>query len=346
MRFTAWVLAVILIIPFIIATDFTPSGNIDLKHRYNITNTTVIDGFRLNGNITNGTSIWADYFYQNGSLVLASSNGYLWSVTGSLYIFNSSGVLEVNTTKLNATIDARENNTDHDTLYTDANASWSVNHSSWDYAYSHVRAVSGNWNYSYDYILAQDDIWNYSYNYLLATSGNWNLSYNWTNGRQDEWELAYNWTSGRQDDWEYSLSHLLGTSGNWNASWDSVSDYSANWNYSYTHLLATSGNWNLSYNWTNNRQDEWEYAYSHLLATSGNWNLSYNWTSTRQDEWERAYANTSADIYVLNAGDTITGNLTVTATVNVTKSYRILLGSGCLYHNTTGIVIDPSGGTC
>ena len=76
-----------------VSADFTPQGDINLRGVYSIKNVTWItflDGTNLSTATTGGLG-----------------GGSQWNIVGSKYLFNNSNILEVNETKLNATIDAR-----------------------------------------------------------------------------------------------------------------------------------------------------------------------------------------------------------------------------------------------
>ena len=78
----------------------------------------VEDDIEAKGSIYSQENITADYFIGDGSQLTgisggAGANDTIWNITGSNYLINSSGILEINETKLNETINSLEN----DTLY-------------------------------------------------------------------------------------------------------------------------------------------------------------------------------------------------------------------------------------
>jgi len=90
-----------------LASTWSPQGNVDLKNRYYILNDPAENcsvGYYTRGKLANGSWICA----------ADTDTNSFWNLTGSQYLFNDSGILDVNETALNTTIDAR----DDDTTYT------------------------------------------------------------------------------------------------------------------------------------------------------------------------------------------------------------------------------------
>ena len=65
---------------------------------------------QINGSLNVTENITADYFIGDGSGLtgVAGANDTNWNITGSQYLFDDSGILDVNQTELNRTIDARD----------------------------------------------------------------------------------------------------------------------------------------------------------------------------------------------------------------------------------------------
>lgn len=80
-----FLIAMLLAMSLVSAIPWTPTGNIDLKDYYNITNLSYIDSFSLNGDIIGADDINATEFWQNGYAVIDSNSASSLNVNSSTY---------------------------------------------------------------------------------------------------------------------------------------------------------------------------------------------------------------------------------------------------------------------
>jgi len=140
------VLFLVVCVLSVVATDFSPQGNIDLKNRYNITNTTSIDTFIINGNITGGSGSLIDVetLLENGTSMLSGSDESDMNVNSSNYwdTYDTPGDIQTLILVPCGNISGATSNlcTIVDTQYVDLNASWVANGTNWDVLYPDMNA--------------------------------------------------------------------------------------------------------------------------------------------------------------------------------------------------------------
>lgn len=84
--------------------NFSGEDRIEFNSPYGVINNASFINFSLIDSCSSGSSI--RQIYSNGSVVCETDD--LWSISGAKYLYNNSGVLSVNETALNATIDSRQ----------------------------------------------------------------------------------------------------------------------------------------------------------------------------------------------------------------------------------------------
>ncbi len=100
-----FVLCTIILSALVLAIEFTPQGNINLRDTYFLTNdpATNCSGQYVQGRYGDGTWICGT--------PAGGAGGDKWNISISAYLINLTNILDVNETKLNETIDARSNDT-------------------------------------------------------------------------------------------------------------------------------------------------------------------------------------------------------------------------------------------
>ena len=111
-------------------TSITTPGNLTLGEKITFALGEIIDNIvdswiRITGNLNvtgNATITGTSFRVNNQEVCLAdgtncqSSSGSQWNIASSQYLYNNSGILDVNETQLNATIDARDSDTTYSHL--------------------------------------------------------------------------------------------------------------------------------------------------------------------------------------------------------------------------------------
>lgn len=85
----AYAIYLIVFLPFVIGIPWSPQGNIDLKHRHNITNLSYVESFQLDGSIIDGDDINATRFFQDGLQVLDTGYGTINWTYAYAYLFDN-----------------------------------------------------------------------------------------------------------------------------------------------------------------------------------------------------------------------------------------------------------------
>ena len=299
------------------------------------------------GNINVSGNVTAQYFKGDGSLLTgistSSTNDTIWNITTSNYLYNNSGVLSVNETKLNNTIDSRAAAYNETPLISNVNTSLS----------SRIDGISGgnsSWNQSLADSLYSSKTWNYNqtapaqtYTDTVVTANNasWSSTYNATYAASvanNTFNQSLTDTLYSSKTWNYNQTTPANAYtdtqiSNNNASWSSTynATYAANignasWNETYAHTLfdstynSTYATWaynqtysGSTYNATyaaNIGNASWNETYAHTLFDS-TYNSTYATWAYNQTYSGSTYNSTYANILNQNcpAGQVVNGTL-------------------------------------
>ena len=274
------------------------------------------------GNINVSGNVTAQYFKGDGSLLTgistSSTNDTIWNITTSNYLYNNSGVLSVNETKLNNTIDSRAAAYNETPLISNVNTSLS----------SRIDGISGgnsSWNQSLADSLYSSKTWNYNqtapaqtYTDTVVTANNasWSSTYNATYAASvanNTFNQSLTDTLYSSKTWNYNQTTPANAYtdtqiSNNNASWSSTynATYAANignasWNESYAHTLFDS-TYNSTYaTWAYNQT----YSGSTYNSTYATWAYNQTYSGSTYNatyaanignaSWNETYAHTLFD---------------------------------------------------
>ena len=213
------------------------------------------------GNINVSGNVTAQYFKGDGSLLTgistSSTNDTIWNITTSNYLYNNSGVLSVNETKLNNTIDSRAAAYNETPLISNVNTSLS----------SRIDGISGgnsSWNQSLADSLYSSKTWNYNQTAPAQTYTDTVVTAN-----NASWSSTYNATyaaSVANNTFNQSLTDTLYSSKTWN--YNQTTPANA---YTDTQISNNNASWSSTYNATyaaNIGNASWNETYAHTLFDS------------------------------------------------------------------------------
>src|SRR3990167_2627590 len=255
------------------------------------------------GNINVSGNVTAQYFKGDGSLLTgistSSTNDTIWNITTSNYLYNNSGVLSVNETKLNNTIDSRAAAYNETPLISNVNTSLS----------SRIDGISGgnsSWNQSLADSLYSSKTWNYNQTAPAQTYTDTVVTAN-----NASWSSTYNATyaaSVANNTFNQSLTDTLYSSKTWN--YNQTTPANA---YTDTQISNNNASWSSTYNATyaaNIGNASWNETYAHTLFDS-TYNSTYATWAYNQTYSGSTYNSTYANILNQNcpAGQVVNGTL-------------------------------------
>ena len=256
------------------------------------------------GNINVSGNVTAQYFKGDGSLLTgistSSTNDTIWNITTSNYLYNNSGVLSVNETKLNNTIDSRAAAYNETPLISNVNTSLS----------SRIDGISGgnsSWNQSLADSLYSSKTWNYNQTAPAQTYTDTVVTAN-----NASWSSTYNATyaaSVANNTFNQSLTDTLYSSKTWN--YNQTTPANA---YTDTQISNNNASWSSTYNATyaaNIGNASWNETYAHTLfdstynSTYGTWAYNQTYSGSTYNatyaanignaSWNESYAHTLFD---------------------------------------------------
>jgi len=139
------------------------------------------------------------------------------------------------------------------------------------------------------------------------------------------------------------LTNIATTSGSWNAGYTFANSYSGYLIGDESSVAATSATWNAAWSFSSSNSALILGDLTNLATTSGLWNADHTVTAANSANWNQSYtyftwltANSGtgggSGLYLPLSGGTVTGNLTVNGTTNLTSvaatSSVYIAGSG------------------
>jgi hypothetical protein len=234
--------------------------------------------------------------YVDGNWSCANETKTQWNITTSYYLVNNSGVLEINETKFNATIDARSANSD-------------TNRSDAD-----ILLVASVYNET-DLI---DSMYNLSLSDVSNNLGNWSLDkskyYNTTQVDDIADSINTSWKTNATSQ-SNLINSIIGDNVSWNESYaNTLYLNKTDQTYNETSLIIS-----VNASWKSNASDQ-------LLLINSMDNLSLSDVATNLGNWSANYSD-----YMRNDGDSATGDYTFNGSLNVTGN--LTLGAGTIWYN-------------
>lgn len=302
------------------AGDFIPTGNINLRGIYNLTNLSDIHSFNLVGDIIGGSDI-------NASRLFGEYNWVVLAGEATPYFIFNGTVFEFNETFLNVTIDARENIT----TYTAglglnfSNDVFSLNLSFTDSRYfTQAVANAQFFNLSDE----EQDNWTYAYSYLLSKSGDWNVSFSIVDANHSNWDLSFLIVDANHSNWDSAAFNVSEGTVNAARLWDALDapdaihleDLNSTMVTGKTFNPATNTTLTWDFNSVNGSGDnDFRIWNANLTLINGsvygdninavNWDSAFSIVDANHSGWDSTEASVNANFtsWVANTGN-CTGN--------------------------------------